>query len=72
MTKTSDKLAKACREALNNCPEVYDAIAEAGENAEQVKEAMYMMLYTAALLNNDKLREEFTGELFEEVQKRIA
>lgn len=71
MTAT-DKLAKAVCDTLNNCPEVYRIIEEAGENAEQVKEAMYNMLWTAALMNDEKLRNEVADEVFAEVMTRLS
>lgn len=70
--KASEKLAKAVTEALNSNAEVVRVINAAGENAEQVKQAMYDMLWTSALMNDDELRKEIETELFEIVMDRIA
>lgn len=70
MNEASSKLAKAVTEALNASPEVRQII-EGSENPEMVKKAMYNMLFSAALINDDKLREEVEGEVLEEVANRI-
>jgi len=70
--KASEKLAKAVTEALNSNAEVVRVINAVGENAEQVKQAMYDMLWTSALMNDDELRKEIETELFEIVMDRIA
>lgn len=70
MNEASSKLAKAVTEALNASPEVR-RIIEGSENPEMAKKAMYNMLFSAALINDDKLREEVAGEVFEEVANRI-
>ena len=72
MTTASEKLAKAIREALNGSAEVRAIIESAVENAEQVKEAMYYMVMTQALMNDEKLRDEVSGEMFARVMARIA
>lgn len=70
--KASEKLAKATREALNSSPEVAAIIAAAGENAEQVKRALYDMLWAKAILGDENLRREIEEEAFAEAMGRIA
>ena len=70
--KASEKLAKAVCEALNSSSEVKAIIEAAGENAEQIKSAMYNMLWVQALMNDENLRSEVEYETFEGVMKRIS
>ena len=70
--KASERLAKATAEALNSSAYVAKVIRDAGENAEQVKDAMFTMLYTLAVMNDEELFREISDEMFEVVMKRIA
>ena len=72
MAKATETLAKATREALNSSPEVRAMIEGAGENAEQMKQALYNMVWAAALMGDDELREQVQAEIFDEVAARIA
>ena len=76
MAKATEILAKATREALNSSPEVAAIIMAAeqteGVNAEDVKQALYNMLWVSALMNDEGLFEQVEAEIFDEVAARIA